>query len=474
MNKIIYGIFIMLTLASCSKKADRNSTPVPIPVVTKSPPNPFTIKEDFEFGTKASYAIADATFKTGSWSLEDALLGQLSGDIKNDKQSVRLRTGNITMNFNIDSISQIKINHAQYGNDAVSEWGLWFSTDQGATFTQLGNNIISNTKAFTADSFKVTVNKKVRFQIRKTGTTRINIDDIIFTGAGNPGITINAAPDIDPNTPPPNSTPAPGRGTPSDTGTDVPATNGDNSNLLFGNPSNATAAIVMSENYLIDLKYFVESYSSIRGTPNWVSWHLDETSTGSTGRLDNFGAFTGLPAGFYQVQSNSYSGSGFDRGHNCPSGDRTSSTEANSSTFLMTNMIPQAPNNNQKAWATLENYLRSEVQKGNEVYIIMGSYGKGGSGSIGSVETINNGQVTVPKRVWKVAVILTKGNGDLARVNADTRILAIDTPNENSIDADWTKYITTIDAIEKATNYNLLSALPIALQQTLQAKVFKP
>lgn len=464
----------MLTVASCSKKTDSNVIPVTPPIVTKAPPIPYTIKEDFEFGAKAAYAIADATFKTGSWSLEDALLGQLTADIKNDKQSVRLRTGKITMNFDIDSISQIKINHAQYGTDAVSEWSLWFSTDQGATFTQLGNTINSNTKTFIADSFKVTVNKKVRFQIRKIGTTRINIDDIIFTGAGNSGITINSAPDIDPTAPPSNSTPDPGRGTPSGTGADVPPTTGDNSNLLFGNPSNATADIVMSENYLIDLKYFVESYSSTRGTPNWVSWHLDETSTGSTGRLDNFGAYTGLPAGFYQVQSNSYSGSGFDRGHNVPSADRTSSTEANSSTFLMTNMIPQAPNNNQRAWATLENYLRSEVQKGNEVYIIMGSYGKGGIGSVGAAETINGGKVTVPKRVWKVAVILTKGNGDLARVNADTRILAVDTPNENSIDSDWTKYITTVDAIEKATNYNLLSSLPIALQQTLQLKVFKP
>lgn len=464
----------MLLLASCSKKADLKGSPIVTPIVTKAPPTPYTIKEDFEFGTKAAYAIADATFKTGSWSLEDALLGQLTTDIKNDKQSVRLRTGKISMNFDIDSISQIKINHAQYGNDAASEWSLWLSTDQGATFTQLGSTISSNTKTFIADSFKVTVNKKVRFQIRKVGTTRINIDDIIFTGAGNSGITINAAPDVDPAAPPTSATPDPGRGTPSGTGTDVPPTTDDNSNLLFGNPSNATANMVMTENYLIDLKYFVESYSSTRGTPNWVCWHLDETSTGSTGRLDNFGAYTGLPTGFYQVQSNSYSSSGFDRGHNCPSGDRTSSTEANSSTFLMTNMIPQAPNNNQKAWATLEGYLRAEVQKGNEVYIIMGSYGKGGSGSVGAAETINGGKITVPNRVWKVAVILTKGNGDLARVNADTRILAVDTPNENTIDVDWTKYITTVDAIEKSTGYNLLSALPLALQQTLQLKVYKP
>ena len=226
---------------------------------------------------------------------------------------------------------------------------------------------------------------------------------------------------------------------------------------------------------LIDFKYFIVSYSSTRATPNWVSWHLDETSsTNATARLDNWASYSGLPSGFYQVQSTSYSGSGFDRGHDCPSADRTSSVEANSSTFLMPNIIPQAPNNNQKTWANLENDLRTEVQKGNEVYIIMGSYGKGGVGSSGSAETINNGHITVPNRVWKVAVILTKGNGDLARANETTRIIAIDTPNDQTINSDWKTYITTIDAIEAATHYDLLSALPISLQTIIEAKKYIP
>jgi endonuclease G len=140
----------------------------------------------------------------------------------------------------------------------------------------------------------------------------------------------------------------------------------------------------------------------------------------------------------------------------------------------MPNMIPQAPNNNQKAWASLESYLRAEVQKGFEVYVIMGSYGKGGTGSIGFAETINGGKIVVPKRVWKVAVILPIGNNDLARVTSDTRVLAIDTPNENNISSDWKTFITTIDAVEKSTSYDLLSKLPPAIQKALQAKMFVP
>ncbi len=133
----------------------------------------------------------------------------------------------------------------------------------------------------------------------------------------------------------------------------------------MGNPSGAQPTVAMKDNYLMDQGYYVESYNSTRGEPNWVSWHLDATNiTNASARLNNFAAFSGLPGGWYAVQSNSYSGSGFDRGHNCPSADRTSSTDANSATFLMTNMIPQAPQNNEQTWANLENYLR-DLAKGS-------------------------------------------------------------------------------------------------------------
>ncbi|MEK0413943.1 MAG: hypothetical protein RL070_1431 [Bacteroidota bacterium] len=463
-------MLLVVALLGCKK----NDTTTPTPVTTYvHVPAAYVIKEDFEMGTKAAYAAGPVTIKTGVWSFDDALLGKLATDIKNNTQSVRLRTGKIEMNFDIDSISMIKINHAKFGSDGNSELTVWMSTDKGVSYTQIGNTLTTNSSTFITDSIKITGNKPARFQIRKLGTTRVNIDDIIFIGAGKPGINFNEPADntIDTTN---NSTPTAGRGLPSGTGPDVPPSDGDDSNMLFGNPSNATNSAAVTENYLIDKKYYVISYSSTRATPNWVSWHLDESNLGSTPRQDNFAAFSGLPTGYYQVQSNSYSGSGFDRGHNCPSADRTSSIEANSSTFLMTNMIPQAPQNNQRAWADLETYLRGEVKKGYEVYTIMGSYGKGGTGSNGYAETINNGKVTVPKRVWKIAIILPSGNSDLLRTNADTRILAVDTPNENALDTDWKKYITTVDLIEKATGYDFLSKLSTDLQKKLQAKLFVP
>lgn len=154
-----------------------------------------------------------------------------------------------------------------------------------------------------------------------------------------------------------------------------------NINLAMGNPSGATTNITTPDNYLLDKPQYVMSYNRSRATSNWVSWYLNSSSIGSTSRQNDFRPDTSLPSGWYQVGDTDYSGSGFDRGHMTPSGDRTSSVANNSATFLMTNMIPQAPDNNQGPWEGLESYLRGQLNNNQEIYIISGSYGVGGTGS---------------------------------------------------------------------------------------------
>jgi len=242
-------------------------------------------------------------------------------------------------------------------------------------------------------------------------------------------------------------------------------------NLALGNPSGATTSTTNYANYLLTKTQYTMSYNRDQGKPNWVSWHLSSAWLGSTARQDNFAADNTLPSGWYQVGSTSYSGSGFDRGHNCPSADRTGSVADNSATFLMSNMMPQAPNNNQQTWAGLENYCRTLVNAGNELYIICGSYGKGGIGSNGTVSTIDGGRVTVPSNCWKVVVVLPIGTSDASRVTTSTRVIAINTPNTNSINSAWGTYRTTVDAIEQATGYDLLSAVSNSVQSVIEAKV---
>ncbi|AYA37613.1 DNA/RNA non-specific endonuclease [Hymenobacter oligotrophus] len=241
--------------------------------------------------------------------------------------------------------------------------------------------------------------------------------------------------------------------------------------LAMGNPSGAVASSSYYWNYLMQKPQFAMSYHRDRGTPNWVSWHLSSAWLGSASRQDDFRNDTALPSGWYQVSSSSYTGSGFDRGHNCPSADRTSSTTDNSATFLMTNMVPQAPNNNQRTWANLENYCRTLVGQGYELYVIMGSYGTGGTGSAGYKTTLDGGRVTVPNRIWKVIVVLPEGSSDASRVTSSTRVIAINTPNDNSLLTTWGSYRTTVDAIESATGYDILSNVSASVQSVVEARV---
>ncbi|WP_316805431.1 DNA/RNA non-specific endonuclease [Pedobacter nototheniae] len=398
--------------------------------------------EGFESATKGSYASGSVTLGSGSWTLDDALIGNLAADAKNGSQSVRIRnTGTLTMNFDVNGADVVTIAHAKYGTDANSTWQLWYSVNGGSSWQQVTGTITSSATSISTATFNTAISGNVRFQIRKVsgGTARINIDDISISSGGG-------------TTTPPVISP------------------GDNSHMLMGNPSNAVSSTAYPENYLMERTYYVSSYSKSRGTPNWVSWHIGSTDLGSTSRQDDFRADNTLPSGWYQVSNSSYSGSGFDRGHNCPSGDRTSSVAANSSTFLMTNMIPQAPNNNQGPWADLENYTRSLVTAGNEVYVICGSYGSGGTGSNGGTTyTIDNGKITVPSNVWKVIVVLSNGNNDLSRVTSSTRVIAVNMPNINGLNTNWKTFRTNVNSIETATGYDLLSNVPTAIQNAIES-----
>ncbi|MFN8305332.1 MAG: DNA/RNA non-specific endonuclease [Ferruginibacter sp.] len=264
----------------------------------------------------------------------------------------------------------------------------------------------------------------------------------------------------------------------------APGIPGDNDPLNLGNPTNALASISFPENYLKDNGYYKLAYSQSRGTAVWVAWHLQSDDLGSTPRQDDFRPDTNLPPGWYQVQSYSYSGSGFDRGHNCPSADRTSTVAANSSTFLMTNMIPQAPTLNQGPWAGLESFIRGTLVGGNnEAYIVMGNFGQGGYNSSNTLfNTIDAGRVTVPSKVWKVILIIPKGNNDLARINSTAVVLAVDMPNDNRLfttsgSNDWRNYITSVNSLEAEANasgvpLNLFQAIADTVRPILKAKLY--
>lgn len=232
--------------------------------------------------------------------------------------------------------------------------------------------------------------------------------------------------------------------------------------LALGNPSGATANTADENNYLMVKPQYTLSYNRSKATANWVAWKVSGYWIGTTPRQDNFRPDSTLPAGWYQVTDNDYSGSGYDRGHICPSGDRTRTVEDNSATFLMTNMMPQLGTNNQQSWAQFEDYTRTLAEAGNEVYVI--------SGPTGNIGTIAGGKVVVPAYTWKVILVLPEGSNDLQRISRNTRAFGIVVPNQGALVSTWRTYRVTVDAVEDLTGHDFFSLVPKNTQAIIERR----
>ena len=146
--------------------------------------------------------------------------------------------------------------------------------------------------------------------------------------------------------------------------------------LLLGNPSGAIADPASPTNELIARAQYVVGYHRDRGIPTWVSWHLEAADLGPADRrMGDFITDTSLPTGWYQATHGDYTNTGYHRGHMTPSADRTATDADNDATFILTNVLPQAPQHNIGLWAQREAATGAEVTTGNEVSVIAGGAG---------------------------------------------------------------------------------------------------
>jgi endonuclease G len=396
-----------------------------------------TTSEGFEAGTKTAYSVADVTLASGTWTLDDALIGTLTTDVKTGTKAGRLRnSGRITMRFDRSGAGTVTIHHASFGTDASGTWGLFSSQNGGTTWTQVGTSRTTTAGSFSTATFTVNLTGAIRFEIRKLdgGANRIDVDDITITDAG-------------------------GGGGGGGTGASI------SKHTTLGLPSPSSTS---DPNSFLSVKSgYVISYNSSRKVPNWVSWELNTSYLGSTARQDDFRPDDTLPATLPQASLADYSGSGFDRGHMCPSADRTLTVAANSQTFFLSNMVPQAGNNNRGPWANLENDLRTIARGGKELFIISGGVFSGSSARIGS-------GVSVPDKTFKVIVVLDATAQGPADVTSTTRVIGVMMPNNDaliSLTADWHTFRVSVDAIEAATGEDFLSDVDPAVQAVVESRV---
>src|SRR5206468_4890054 len=185
---------------------------------------------------------------------------------------------------------------------------------------------------------------------------------------------------------------------------------------------------------------------------------------GNARRKDNFRADESLPVNVYHVTPRDYVHSGSDRGHLCPSADRGASDDANSTTFRMTNIVPQAHELNAGPWEKLEEHERDLAERPDAAVFIV-------AGPVFNVNPprIGNG-VAVPRALFKIIVVLKSGQA-ANDVDESTEVIAAVMPNERGVGRrQWTDFVVSVDEVESETQYDFLSAMPDAIEKVIEAR----
>jgi endonuclease G len=143
---------------------------------------------------------------------------------------------------------------------------------------------------------------------------------------------------------------------------------------------------------------FAVLHSGKSRTPVYVAERLNKetlTEAKENKRSNNFFSDARLPRS-ERAELEDFKGSGYDRGHMAPAADMATSV-AMSQSFSLANMVPQAPENNRKAWASIEKATRKYVMRASgDVYVITGPvFDK-------HPESIGRNKVWVPRHLFKM------------------------------------------------------------------------
>jgi len=233
----------------------------------------------------------------------------------------------------------------------------------------------------------------------------------------------------------------------------------DNRNAALGYPTSDFPEILISrDEYLI-------SWNKNSRVLNWSVWRLSIEDLGQVKRSNDFMQDPALQKTVSNaVLPSEYKGSCFDRGHQTPSGDRTSTKEHNNNTFYMSNMLPQTAHLNRGVWKHLEEHER-ELAKKDVIFIYAGPIFDENPQGIGPASNIlvplkNFKIITDDKGKVLVAVILPNVTSTGTNPLKDRDQLCFDSKHawNPQAEQDWSEFNVSVEEIEKQAklNFNFL------------------
>lgn len=206
--------------------------------------------------------------------------------------------------------------------------------------------------------------------------------------------------------------------------------------------------------YLVEHSHFKLSYSEPHEQAEWVAYILKSSHLTYNDRVRPY--FIEDP--YVKTKSadwRNYKGSGYDRGHLCPAGDRRFSKWAYNETFYTSNISPQDKSFNAGVWQRLERQVRQWAKKHKTLFIVTGGVLENGLDEIGEED------VDVPKYFYK---IVARGNENKINVIA---FLMLGRESSKPLQ----QFTVSVDRIEKMTGIDFFHELPDTVEEKIESGI---
>lgn len=208
---------------------------------------------------------------------------------------------------------------------------------------------------------------------------------------------------------------------------------------------------------LLANRAYLVGYSDTLGNPLWAAYRVGDVNPlpAPAERPERFEIDARTIA---RVPPDSYSGTGYDRGHLAPNYAIATryGEEAQRETFLMSNVMPQRHGLNAGLWKRLEMEIATSwPARFGEVWVVTGPVFAARPAQLGG----KNGPA-VPEACYMIVV-----DESAERVRALAFVLPQTPPAGASVE----DFLTTVDEVERRTGLDFFADLPAAAQTQLEA-----
>ncbi len=228
---------------------------------------------------------------------------------------------------------------------------------------------------------------------------------------------------------------------------------GDKSHVYGGIPLATAGPDAALLRVLVNRGYVV-GYNDARGNPAWAAYRVRDLPSPTTAlpRPEKFAVDRRTAA---RVSPDTYTGSGYDRGHLAPNHAIATryGTAAQEETFLMSNITPQRHSLNAGLWKTLEQKIASNYSaRYEEIWVIAGPI-------FGPRPLQLRGGVQIPEAFFLIVVDEHEGK---------LRTLSFIVPHDAPPSSDPAAWLASIDEIERRTQLDFLHELDDASENTIE------